>query len=134
MLPRGSPWIGLPDEKQDVQVYWLLFSSSVVSDCELMDCSTPGSSVLHCLLEFAQIHVHGVTDATRPSHPLPVPLLHLPCLSQYQGLFQFQLLVNNQNILQLKYVPNTAYTPKVLLFICKSDIIGQSLFYRTPWG
>ena len=23
-----------------------------------MDCSTPGSSVLHCLLKFAQIHVH----------------------------------------------------------------------------
>ena len=23
-----------------------------------MDCSTPGFPVLHCLLEFAQIHVH----------------------------------------------------------------------------
>ena len=28
-----------------------------------MDCSTPGSSVLHCLLEFAQTHVHWVSDA-----------------------------------------------------------------------
>ena len=26
--------------------------------CHPMDCSTPGSSVFHCLLEFAQIHVH----------------------------------------------------------------------------
>ena len=26
--------------------------------CDPMDCSTPGSSVLHCLLEFAQTHVH----------------------------------------------------------------------------
>ena len=25
--------------------------------CDLTDCSTPGSSVLHYLLEFAQIHV-----------------------------------------------------------------------------
>ena len=28
-----------------------------------MDCSTPGSSVLHYLLEFAQIHIHWVSDA-----------------------------------------------------------------------
>ena len=26
--------------------------------CDAMDCSTPGFPVLHCLLEFAQIHVH----------------------------------------------------------------------------
>ena len=31
--------------------------------CDFMDCSTPGSSVLHCLLEFAHIHVHWVVDA-----------------------------------------------------------------------
>ena len=27
------------------------------------DCSMPGSFILHCLLEFAQIHVHWVSDA-----------------------------------------------------------------------
>ena len=26
--------------------------------CDPMDCSTPGSLVLHCLQEFAQAHVH----------------------------------------------------------------------------
>ena len=31
--------------------------------CDPMDCSLPGSSVLHYLLEFAQIHVHWVCDA-----------------------------------------------------------------------
>ena len=30
---------------------------------DLMDCSMPGSSVLHYLLEFAQIHVRWVSDA-----------------------------------------------------------------------
>ena len=30
--------------------------------CDPMDCSTPGSSVLHSLLEFAQVHVHWVGD------------------------------------------------------------------------
>ena len=33
-------------------------SLSHVHLCNLMDCSTPGLPVLHCLLEFAQIHVH----------------------------------------------------------------------------
>ena len=31
--------------------------------CDPMDCSTPGSSVLHCLLEFAQIHSRWAGDA-----------------------------------------------------------------------
>ena len=42
-----------------------------------MDCSTPGFPVLHYLLEFAQTHVHWVSDAIRPSYPL-LPLLFLP--------------------------------------------------------
>ena len=41
----------------------LLFICSVLSLCDPMDCSTPGSPVLHYLLEFAQIHVRGVSDA-----------------------------------------------------------------------
>ena len=49
----------------------LLSSHSVVSDsCNPTDCSMPGFPVLHCLLEFAQIHVHWVSDAIWPSHPL----------------------------------------------------------------
>ena len=38
-------------------------SLSRVQLCNPMGCSMPGSSVLHCLLEFAQIHVHWVSDA-----------------------------------------------------------------------
>ena len=38
--------------------------------CNHMDCSTPGLPVHHHLLEFAQIHVHRVSDAIQPSHPL----------------------------------------------------------------
>ena len=57
-----------------------------------MDCSTPGSPVLHYLPEFAQIHAHWVGDAIQPSHPL-VP--HSPLtfsLSQHQGLFSMSQL------------------------------------------
>ena len=35
-----------------------------------MDCSTPGFPVLHHLPELAQIHVHWVSDAIQPSHPV----------------------------------------------------------------
>ena len=52
-----------------------------------MDCNTPGFPVLHHLRELAQIHVHRVSDAIQPSHPLlsPSPAFNL---SQHQGLFQ----------------------------------------------
>ena len=35
-----------------------------------MDCSTPGFSVHHQLLEFTQTHFHSIGDAIQPSHPL----------------------------------------------------------------
>jgi len=41
--------------------------------CNPMDCSVPGFPVLHYLLEFAQTHVHWVSDVTQPSHPLLPP-------------------------------------------------------------
>ena len=58
-------------------VYMLLqlvqFSSvtpSCLTHCNLMDCSTTGFPIHHQLLELAQIHVHRVSDAIQPSHPL----------------------------------------------------------------
>ena len=38
-----------------------------------MDCSTPGLPVRHQLLEFAQTHVHRVSDTIQPYHPLLSP-------------------------------------------------------------
>ena len=35
-----------------------------------MHCSTPGFPVRHQLPELAQTHVHPVSDARQPSHPL----------------------------------------------------------------
>jgi len=55
--------------------------------CNSMDCSTPSFPVLYHLLEFAQIYVHWISDAIRPSHPLPTSSFAFN-LSQHQGLFQ----------------------------------------------
>ena len=57
--------------------------------CDPMDCSTPGFPVLYYVQEFAQTHVHSVSDAIRPSHSLPPLFLHTFNFSQYQGLSQW---------------------------------------------
>ena len=56
--------------------------------CDPMNCSTPGLPVHHQLLEFTQTHVHRVSDAIQPSHPLSSPSPPAPDPSQHQGLFQ----------------------------------------------
>ena len=57
----------IPQERTHFEHLLLLFSRSVVSDCDPMDCSTPGFPVLHHLSELAQTHVHWVRDAIQPS-------------------------------------------------------------------
>ena len=54
-----------------------------------MNCSMPGLSVYHQLLEFTQTHVHRVGGAIQPSHPLSSPSPPAPNPSQHQGLFQW---------------------------------------------
>ena len=52
------------------------FSHSVVSDSlRPMNHSTPGLPVHYQLLEYTQTHVHWVSDAIQPSHPLSSPSL-----------------------------------------------------------
>ena len=63
-------------------------TQSCLMFCDPMDCSTPGFPVLHYVPEFAQTHVHGVSDATQPSHPLLPTSPPTLSLSQYWGLFQ----------------------------------------------
>ena len=76
-----------------VRKYFLYQFSSVtqlcLTLCDSMDCSTPGFPVHHQLLELAQTHVHRVSEAIQPSHPLSLPSLPSINLSQHQGLSQW---------------------------------------------
>ena len=56
--------------------------------CNPMNRSMPGLPVHHQLLKFTQTHVHRVSDAIQPSHPLSSPSPPAPSPSQHQGLFQ----------------------------------------------
>ena len=56
--------------------------------CDPMNRGMPGLPVHHQLPEFTQTHVHRVSDAIQPSHPLSSPSPPAPNPSQHQGLFQ----------------------------------------------
>ena len=59
-----------------------------------MDCNTPALPVHHQLLELTQTHVHWVSDATQPSHPLSSSSSPAFNLSQHQGLFKSVLRIS----------------------------------------
>ena len=65
-------------------------AQSCLTLCDPMNRSPPGLPVHHHLPEFTQIHVHRVSDAIQPSHPLPLlPLLLLPPIPPSISLFQW---------------------------------------------
>ena len=71
--------------------FYAEFSSvaqSCLTLCDSLDCSTPGLPVHHQLPEFTETHVHRVSDAIQPSHPLSFPSPPAPNPSQHQSLFQ----------------------------------------------
>ena len=57
--------------------------------CDPMNRSTPGLPVHHQLPGFTQIHVHRVSDAIQPSHPLSSPYPPAPNPSQDQSLSNY---------------------------------------------
>ena len=57
--------------------------------CNSMNRSMPGLPVHHQLPGFTQTHVHWVSDAFQPSHPLSSPSPPALNLSQQQGLFKW---------------------------------------------
>ena len=66
--------------------------SSVAHSCPTlwnpMDWSTPGLPVHHQFPEFTQTHVHWISDAIKPSHPLSSPSPFAFSLSHHQSLFK----------------------------------------------
>ena len=71
--------------------YSVQFSSvaqSCPTLCNPMNCSMPDLPVHHQRPEFTQTHLHRVSDAIQPSHPLSSPSPPAPNSSQHQNLFQ----------------------------------------------
>ena len=75
--------------------------------CNPMNHSTPGLPVHHQLPEFTQTHVHQVSDAIQPSHPLASPSPPAPNPSQHQGLFQ-RVNTSHEVAKVLEFQPHTS--------------------------
>ena len=72
-----------------VSVQFSSVAQSCLTLCNPINCSTPGLPVHHKLPEFTQTHVHWVSDAIQPSHPLSSPSPPAFNFSQHQGPFQW---------------------------------------------
>ena len=71
---------------------WVEFSSvaqSCPTLCNPLNCSMAGLLVHHQLPASTQTHVHCVSDAIQPSHPLLPPSPPAFNLSQHKGLFKW---------------------------------------------
>ena len=72
----------------DSSVQFRSVAQSCLTLCDPMNHSTPGLPVHHQLPESTQTHVHRVSDAIQPSHPLSSPSPPALNLSQHQGTWQ----------------------------------------------
>ena len=73
----------------DMEQQFSSVAQSCPTLCKPMNRSTPGLPVHHQLPEFTQTHVHQVSDAIQPSHPLSYPSRPALDISQHQSLFQW---------------------------------------------
>ena len=90
--------------------------------CDPVNHSTPGLPVHHQLQEFTQTHVHRVSDAIQPSHPLSSPSPPAPNPSQHQSL-------SNESTLRMRW-------PKYWSFsfsISPSKEIPGLISFRMDW-
>ena len=71
-----------------VTIISVQFSHSVMSDSLQPHEPQDVRPLYYQLPESTQTHVHRVSDAIQPSHPLSSPSPHALYLSQHQGLFQ----------------------------------------------
>ena len=111
-----------------------------------MDCSTPGFPVHQQLLEFTQTHVHRISDAIQPSHPV-IPFSS--CLQSFpeSGSFQMSqffasggqsigvsasasvLPMNIQDLFLLGLTGLTSLQSKVLSRVFSNTIVQKHQFF-----
>ena len=86
-----------------------------------MNCSMPGLPVHHQLPEFTQTHVHRVSDAIQPSHPLSSP--SPPAPNPSIGVF------SNESTLHMRWPKYWSFSFSI---IPSKEIPGLSSF-RMDW-
>ena len=92
--------------------------------CDPMNRSTPGLPVHHQLLEFTQTHVHRVSDAIQPSHPVSSPSPPAPNPSQ-QGVRVF----SNESALHMRWPKYWSFSFSLI----PSKEIPGLISFRMDW-
>ena len=87
-----------------------------------MGCSTPGFPVHHQLPELTQTHVHRVSDAIQPRHPLSSPSSPTFNLSQHQVL-------PNDVVLHIRWSKYRSFS----FSISPSYEYSGLIFFRIDW-
>ena len=86
------------------------------------DYCTSGFSVFHCLLEFAQIRVHWVSDAIQPSHPLLSP-------SPLPSVFPSIRVFSNESVLRIRWSKYWSFS----FSISPSSEYSGLISFRIDW-
>ena len=95
--------------------------------CDPMNLSTPGLPVHHKLTEFTQTHVHPVSDAIQPSHPLSSPSPPAPNPSQIR-------VFSNESTLRMRWpkywsfsfsiIPSNEYSGLIFFLLRLTGLIS----------
>ena len=93
-----------------------------------MDCSMPGFPVQHQLPESTQTHVHRISDAIQPSHPLSSPSPPTFNLFQHQSFPVSQLFTSGGPSI------GVAASASVLRLVVSFhfDGLASLVWHRTP--
>ena len=87
-----------------------------------MNHSMPGLPIHYQLPEFIQTHVHRVSDAIQPPHPLSSPSPPAPTYSQHQSLF-------NESTLHMRWPKYWSFTFSII----PSKEIPGLISFRMDW-
>ena len=94
--------------------------------CDPMNCSTTGLPVHHQLLEFTQTHLHRVSDAIHPSHPLSSPsppASNPPSIRVFSNESTLRMRWPKYQSLSFSISPSFQRTPRTDL--CQNGLVGS---------
>ena len=104
--------------------------------CNPIDCSTPGFPVHHQLPEFTQTHVHWVSDAIQPSHPLIPFSSHLQSFPSSGSFHMSQFFASDGQSIEVSASASVLSMNSHKLFFsyyCKNSLLSLTFGTLIMW-
>ena len=106
-----------------ISVQFISVTQLCLTLCNPMDCSMPGLPVHHQFPEPTQTHIHCISDAIQPSHPLSSPSPPTFNLSQHLRVF------SNESVLCIRWPKYWSFSFSISLSNEYSGLIS----FRIDW-